>query len=154
VAIQQQSATAFWRPAAHFGFEFIQMCFAMCAGGAILNLAVFYLIGLTGYPNLVQTRPEVSMLILGIDWALAMAVWMAFRGHPWRHNIEMSSTAVIATGLFALASWAGYIHVDTSLGWFSLFTLMCAPACLLMGADMLYRHKHYTSQPGVHARAH
>ena len=94
------------------------------------------------------------MLVLGVDWAIAMGAWMALRRHPWRHNLEMSSTAIFAVALFAIASWAGLIKAQTTLGWFSLFTLMCGPACLLMGADMVFRYKHYTAAPTAHVHAH
>ena len=144
---------SFTRPAGRFGLQLAEMCFAMCAGGALLNIAVFATAGGLGYPDLAQRSTGLAMLIIGIDWAIAMAVWMAFRGHGWRHNIEMSSTAIVAALAFAFGTWAGVIQVAAPLGWFSLFALMCGPACLLMAADMLVRHKHYTGRPqhGQHA---
>ena len=89
-------------PAGRFALRFMEMCFAMCAGGAILNLLVFAGIAAAGY-DLPKTSPELSMLIHGVDWAIAMVAWMAFGRHVWRHNIEMSSTAIIAALGFALA---------------------------------------------------
>lgn len=142
-----KSWATYTRPAGRFGLRFIEMCFAMCAGGAILNFAVFTAAAAIGYADLPQRSPELSMLILGVDWALAMGAWMAFRGHAWQHNIEMSSTAIIAALAFAVVTWAGIIQVATPLGWFSLFTLMCGPACVLMAVDMLF----HAATPATHA---
>jgi len=151
---QTSTAVTFSRSAGRFGIELMQMCAAMCLGGIVLNLAIFEVIALAGFPNFVQQHPETSMLILGIDWAIAMGTWMALRHHPWRHNLEMSSTSIVATGLFAIASWMGWFTPETTLGWFTLFTPMCGPTCLLMAADMLFRYKHYTSQSDAHDQAH
>ena len=150
---QASTAGSFWRPAGRFVGELAEMCFAMCAGGIILNLAVFGAVGLAGHSNFAQRYPEVSMLVIGVDWAVAMGAWMAFRRHPWRHNVEMSSTAIVATALFATASSTGLIRVETTLGWFSLFTFLCGPACALMALDMLYRREHYTGSHNADVHA-
>ena len=132
------------RPAARFVLQFFEMCFAMCAGGLILGFAFFQGTALIGYPNLVQRAPQLSMLVLGINWALVMAVWMAFRGHAWRHNLEMSSTSIVAAILFIVAFGLGLIPGRSLANWFGLFSLQCAPSCVLMGADMLIHYRHYS----------
>jgi hypothetical protein len=133
------------RPAGRFLAEFFGMCAAMCAGGIALGLAFFQGLALLGYPNFYEQNRETSILVLGINWALAMGIYMAVRGHPWRHNLEMSSTAVlVALGLIAASFWFGFAPKTNAPGWFGQFLFQCGPSCVLMGADMLFHVKHYT----------
>jgi hypothetical protein len=142
------------RPAGRFIAQFFEMCAAMCAGGLALSFLFFGAAGLVGYPDFVQRFTPFSMLVLGINWALAMGVWMAIRGHDWRHNIEMSSTSIIVAILFIIGLWLGFVNVKTTLGWISLFALQCGPSCVLMAAYMLFRFAHYRGRAPQHAHAH
>ena len=128
-----------------FAGEFLVMCAAMCAGGGVLGAAVFGASSALGL-DIVGSAPALAMLIVGINFAIAMGVLMAVQRHPWRHNLEMASTSVLAGALFAIADLAGLIRPETPLGWFSLFTLMCGPACVLMLIDMVFRFDHYTGR--------
>lgn len=56
-----------------------------------LDFVFFQSLSLAEYQNFFQQNRELSILILGINWAIAMGVWMAIRKHPLRHNLEMSS---------------------------------------------------------------
>jgi hypothetical protein len=140
------------RPAGRFALQFMEMCAAMCVGGLALDLFFFQGLALVGYPNFFEENRELSILILGINWSIAMVVWMAVRGHPWRHNIEMSSTAVItAVLLIAASSWFGFAPATRIPGWLGQVLFQCGPTCLLMGAYMLFRYKHYTGSVQHHA---
>jgi len=139
------------RPAGRFVAQFLEMCAAMCAGGLALSFLFFGAAGLVGFPDFVQRFTPLSMLVLGINWALAMGIWMAIRGHAWRHNLEMSSTSIIVAVLFMIGFWLGLVHVKTNLGWFSLFALQCGPSCVMMVAYMLFRFDHYSGRTGHHA---
>lgn len=141
------------RPAGRFAAQFVEMCAAMCVGGMALSFLFFGAAGLVGFPDLVQRFTPLSMLVLGINWALAMGIWMAVRGHAWRHNLEMSSTSIIVAILFMIGFWLGFVHVKTALGWFSLFALQCGPSCVLMAAYMLFRFDHYSGRVSHHAYA-
>jgi hypothetical protein len=133
------------RPVGRFVLQFIEMCAAMCVGGIALDLVVFQGVALLGYPNFFQENRELSILILGVNFAIAMGAWMAVRRHPWRHNIEMSSTAVIAAVLLIAAYWwFGFAPVTKTPGWFGQVAFQCGPSCVLMGAYMLFRYKHYS----------
>jgi hypothetical protein len=139
------------RPVGRFVLQFIEMCVAMCAGGIALDLVVFQGIAVLGYPDFFQQNRELSILILGVNFAIAMGAWMAVRHHPWRHNIEMSSTAVVAAVLLIAAGWwFGFAPATTTPGWFGQVAFQCGPSCLLMGAYMLFRYKHYTGIAGHH----
>jgi hypothetical protein len=145
------------RPVGRFIGEFFGMCAAMCVGGIVLDFAFFQGVGLLGYPNFFQQNREISILVLGISWAVAMGIYMALRGHPWRHNLEMSSTAVVvASVLIAATSWSGFAPKTNIPGWFGQFVFQCGPSCVVMGADMLFRYKHYTGNadhPAQHMAA-
>lgn len=145
-------ALRYLRPAGRFGLQFAEMCAAMCAGGIALDFAFFQGLSLAGYPSFFQQNRELSILILGINWAIAMGVWMAIRKHPLRHNLEMSSTAVIAAVLLIVAYWwFGFAPATRIPGWFGQAMFQCGPSCVLMGAYMLFNYRHYTGSAGHHA---
>jgi hypothetical protein len=134
-----------------FALHFLEMCVAMCAGGVVLNFAVFAAAGGIGYPNLVAQAPELSIVTVAVDLALAMAVYMAVRGHAVQHNIEMSGSTVIGAIPFVGALWLGLIPQAVFENWGSLFAFMCGPLCLLMFVVMAVRFEHYGGR--VSARA-
>lgn len=148
----ERAALRYVRPAARFALSFIEMCAAMCAGGAVLGFVFFQGAALIGYPKFFEQNFLVSVLVLGINGALAMGIYMAIRGHPLRHNLEMASTSIVAALILIPAySWFGLVHASTIPGWFGQFAFQCGPTCLLMGADMLLRFRHYTGGPAGHA---
>jgi hypothetical protein len=134
-----------------FVLHFLEMCAAMCAGGGVLNFAIFGAAASLGYPNLVAQAPELSILIVAFDLALAMAVYMALRGHPVRHNIEMSGSTVVGAVPFVGALWLGMIPQTKLDDWPSLFVFMCGPLCLLMFLVMVVRFDHYGGRVGANA---
>src|SRR5512142_3324897 len=74
-------------PAGRFLSELGGMCAVMCVGGGLLSFASFAAASGLGYPNLVQQAPELSAAIITVLLAVAMAVYMAVRGHGRRHNV-------------------------------------------------------------------
>jgi hypothetical protein len=125
------------KPAGRFRAELGGMCAVMCAGGGILSFAAFELANGLGYPNLVQQSPELSAFIIAVCLALAMAVYMAVRGHGRRHNLEMTGSTIavgiVVTGLL----WSGAIPASGLHTWRDLFAMICGPACLVMIVEML-----------------
>lgn len=134
-----------------FALHFLEMCVAMCAGGGALNAAVFGAAALLGYPNLVAQTPELSILIIAVDLALSMALYMALRGHPVQHNLEMSGSTVVGAIPFIGALWLGMIPQAKLDNWLSLLAVMCGPLCLLMFAVMVLRFEHYGGRVGLSA---
>lgn len=147
------AATRLLKPAGRFALEFVRMCAAMCVGGLALSFLFFGAAGLVGFPDFVQRFTALSMLVLGINWALAMGIFMGIRGHARRHNFEMSSTSIVVAILLMIGFWLGVVHVDTRLGWFSLFAFQCGPSCALMLVYMLFRFGHYGGGAGHRANA-
>lgn len=153
VAAPGSTAIRYARPVGRFVFGFMEMCAAMCAGGLVLSVVFFQGAALIGYPNFFQQNFLISVLVLGINWALAMGIYMAIRGHPLAHNLEMASTSIVAAlALIAAYSWFGLAHKSVIPGWFGQFLFQCGPSCVLMGADMLFRFRHYTGSAERHAQ--
>jgi hypothetical protein len=150
-ALSQVSAVPLTIAIRRFALHFLEMCIAMCAGGAVLNMAVFSVAAWLGFPNLVARTPELAIMIIGIDLALAMAAYMALRGHPTRHNLEMSGSTVVGAMAFIPALWLGLIPQARLDDWPSLFAFMCGPLCFLMFAVMLVRFEHYGGRVGARA---
>jgi hypothetical protein len=132
-----------------FVLHFLEMCVAMCAGGGVLNFVIFAAAASLGYRNLVTQAPELSILIVAFDLALAMALYMALRGHPVRHNIEMSGSTIAGAVPFIGALWLGVLPQAQFDTWLSLFAFMCGPLCLLMLVVMAVRFDHYGGRVGV-----
>jgi hypothetical protein len=134
-----------------FGVHFIEMCVVMCVGGAALDFAVFGTAAVLGNPNLVAQAPELSILIIAADFALAMAIYMALRAHPVRHNVEMSGSTVIGAIPLIGMLWLGWIPQAKLENWPSLFSFACGPLCLLMFLVMVVRFDHYGGRVGANA---
>jgi hypothetical protein len=91
----------------NFARHFLEMCIAMCAGGAILSLIVFGIPALIGSPNLREQFPELGLILIAILLTLPMAAWMRFRGMEWRPIVEMSAVPIGLAILLIGGVWAG-----------------------------------------------
>jgi hypothetical protein len=140
-------------PMSRFVTELGGMCAVMCAGGGVLSFASFAVASGLGYPNLVQQAPELSAVIITAWLAVAMAAYMAVRGHGRRHNLEMTGSTIgvgiVVTGLL----WSSTISASGLPTWHSLFMLICGPACLIMIVEMLFSFNMYSGQTHHHSPA-
>jgi hypothetical protein len=146
--VSQPTAVSLPLAIGRFTRHFLEMCVVMCAGGAALNIAVFGAAAALGRPRLVAEAPELSIVIVAFDLALAMAIYMAVRGHPVRHNVEMSGGTLLGAIPFIGALWAGLLPSAKLESWISLFAFMCGPLCLLMLVLMAIRFDHYGGRVG------
>ena len=105
--------------------------------GVYLEL-VFLAAAQVGYRDLVERSPELSLLAIGINWAVPMVLWMRFRGHQWRPTLEMASTSIILPILLIGAAWLGIIPESSRLILLKIF------ACPVMLIPMLFRLDLYT----------
>jgi hypothetical protein len=135
----------------NFARHFLEMCIAMCVGGAALALVVFAVVpALIGDPNLRERYPELSLLLIAAFLTLPMAAWMRFRGMAWGPILEMSAVpfglAILLIGLV----WVGLAPVGTLRIEFGSF---CSVACAGMFVVMLFRLDMYTGRTG-HGMGH
>jgi hypothetical protein len=72
------------RPVGHFAGDFAEMCIVMCVGLAVLDAQFYGVARIIGYSDPAVQLPEVSTLIVAVNMAVPMIVWMRFRGHQWR----------------------------------------------------------------------
>jgi hypothetical protein len=120
----------------------------MCAGAGILNLLVFWVAALIGYPDLRQQFPELATLVYTVTLSVPMAAWMRFRGMEWRPNLEMAA-ATIAVGMVLIVGLSIGLVPNSNL-----FARQCGLSCLAMIIVMLFRLDLYTGRKGHHAHAH
>lgn len=146
------SPLTFTIAARRFAFHFLEMCAVMCAAGFVLDLAIFSILASLGY-DLVATAPALAIVIIAVDAAIAMAVYMYVRGHPLQHNIEMSGSGVAGIVPLTAMLWLGWIPAASLTSWNRLFTFACGPICLLMFVAMVARFEHYGGRIGFAAAA-
>ena len=130
--------------AGYFLWHFLEMCLTMCIGGITLNVLFFWFTTRIGYPNLFERFPEFSLLIVGINLAIPMTVWMRVRGHEWRPTLEMASTSIILSILLIVAAALNIIPKESQL---DLLKKLVCPAMLI---PMLFRLDLYTSHHADH----
>jgi hypothetical protein len=128
----------------YFLRHFLEMCLTMCIGGITLNVLFFWGAAWTGYPDLFEWFPDVSLLAIGINLAVPMIAWMRFRGHEWRSTLEMASTSIILPILLIGAAWLGIIPESNRLEWLTRL------ACPVMLIPMLFRLDLYTGHHASH----
>ena len=128
-----------------FGLHFVEMCIVgMCIGGGLLNAAVFGAANALGF-DIATRAPLVAIVVVALDFAAAMAIWMLLRRHPLSHNVEMSGVTLAGAVPFLAAYGLGWTPADLS-AWPRFFTWMCGPLCALMLVVMLVRFDHYAGR--------
>jgi len=132
----------------NFVRHFVEMCVAMCMGGAVLAVVVFVAIpALFGSPNLREHVPELSLLMIAVILTLPMAGWMRFRGMPWRPIVEMSVVPIALAITIIGIAWAGNVPDSAMQVEFGTF---CGISCVGMFVIMLFRLDLYTGRAGHH----
>lgn len=126
-----------------FVWHLLEMVLAMQVGGLLFLVLIRVIPESSSFaPALARgtlSRPIVS----GILMTLPMVAWMIFRGHGWRHSLEMAA-AMLAPIAAILAM--RILGADAYLPW--LAKLSCPSMYPAMLAAMLYRRDHYTGQAG------
>jgi hypothetical protein len=134
-----------------FARHYIEMCMAMCIGGAILTALVFVAgPALLGYPDLRAESPDLALLVIAVTLTLPMTAWMRVRGMAWRPTLEMSgATIALAPALLGLAG-LGMIPRSRIHEWVTGAPVpgFCGPACAVMLLAMLVRLNLYSGRAG------
>lgn len=124
------------------------MCGVMCLGGLILSLAFFIGLGQTG---LAESAPPVAVLAIVVALCAPMALYMWWRGHGLRHNLEMAG-GTIAVGVLVAVGLA--MDFVSAANWGELFGAVCGPACAVMLIQMAFAYQMFsgcaTNQGGMH----
>ena len=133
------------RQVGQFLLHLLEMVAVMCGGAAILNLLVFWVAALIGYPDLSGQFPELATLLYTVNLSLPMTAWMRFRGMEWRPTLEMAGAPIGVGVLLIVALSIGLIPNS------GLFMRQCGLSCLAMLAVMLFRLDLYTGRMDHHA---
>ena len=124
------------------------MCGVMCMGGLILSLAFFIGLGQTG---LAKSAPPLAVIAIVVALCAPMALYMWWRGHGQRHNLEMAA-GTIAVGVLVMIGLAmGFV---SAANWGELFGAVCGPACAVMFIQMALAYEMFSGcaphQGGMH----
>lgn len=140
----EHTAAPHWR---HFFRHAIEMFVAMTVGMVLLApvwVAALDWIDLRD----ALTRPDLDSLIAATDMAVAMTIWMLYRGHGRARVAEMAVVMYVPYLVLIVAYWLGFLPgEDVVMGGHTLMI----PA---MGVAMLARRDEYArhdgSVPAVH----
>jgi hypothetical protein len=114
-----------------------EMLLAMALGMVVLGGAMEGVLRLAG-SSLTDAPAAVQAAVMAIDMTIPMAWWMRHRGHPRRHNVEMSASMIVPSAFAIVIHWIGLISSDTVM---VLQHELMIPA---MVAVMLWRYDHYS----------
>lgn len=134
-----------------FARHYLEMCVAMCVGGAILTALLFKAgPALIGYPDPREYAPELALVVVACNLALPMGAWMRLRGMAWRPALEMSGATVGLAVVLAGLAGLGAVPDGTLRAWLVAEPVpsFCGPACGVMLVVMLLRLGVYTGRTG------
>ena len=116
--------------------HFAEMLVVMFAGmGVFSGLAAvgFHLAG----TSLTDQPGPVRVMLMGVNMAIPMALWMSFRGHPAARNLEMAGSMLAPSAAAALLVWWGALG---AMGGMVVQHVVMVPAML---GVMLWRYDEY-----------
>ncbi len=109
----------------------------MMAGMMVLSVPVAAVAGALGHPNLGAEMPLLATVVMAVEMAVPMVLWMAYRGHPRRSLVEMCGVMLAPAAVLAAAVSAGLASQEPAAGLYH-------PAMLaLMVGYMLLRRREY-----------
>jgi hypothetical protein len=127
--------------------HYVEMVVAMFLGMGILGLPAGWILSAMGTSwSELSTAP--MLLLMATTMTVPMVGWMAYRGHGWRANAEMSASMFLPTFAVIGLLWGGLM---TDVG--ALLVVEHVAMLLSMLAAMLLRSAEYTHQHHGHARA-
>jgi hypothetical protein len=125
-----------------FLLHLLEMLIAMQVGMMLFHL-MLGLLRIFSISRAFESGTTVHAVTMTVFMAIPMAAWMIFRGHGWRHCIEMVIAMVVPVALIGLLCQLG---IDAYLPWLAGLS---APLMFLgMILAMLYRRDHYTRTKG------
>jgi uncharacterized membrane protein YfcA len=124
--------------ARHFG----EMVVAMLVGMAVLGMAVRATLALLGRSDLLEPI-EAQALVMTVNMAAGMSVWMRYRRHRWNSIIEMDAAMAAAFVVALLPYWAGLLPGQTVM---MVGHVLMLPAMALV---MLRRRRELTAMVAV-----
>ena len=87
--------------------HFFAMVVAMLVGMAVLGAVAQGICPVSGHSGFFVHHVAWQALLIAVDMAISMAVWMRRRGHGWAPITEMSATMLVPLGVLIGPFWAG-----------------------------------------------
>lgn len=125
-----------------FLLHLLEMLIAMQVGMMLFHL-VLGLLRIFSISSAFESGTTLHAVTMTVFMTIPMVAWMIFRGHGWRHCIEMVIAMVAPVALIGLLCQLG---IDAYLPW--LAGLSTPLMFLGMILAMLYRRDHYTRTKG------
>jgi hypothetical protein len=101
-----------------FLVHFVEMALAMLLGMVVLGIINSVVLVPRGFH--LSQLPEMYTLAMAFSMTIPMVAWMWFRGHGWRHSVEMTAAmfvpAIVCIGICSL----GLLPRTTMLSWYHL----------------------------------
>jgi flagellar biosynthetic protein FliP len=90
-------------------------------------------------------HPALMLFEMGATMTVPMVVWMRYRGHSWRANLEMAGSMVAPTLAAVAMLWTG---VATGVGMLMVVEHAAMLSCMLLA--MLLRWEEYSGAGHAH----
>lgn len=139
--IEQTSAHPIHSLAAQTGrflLHLLEMLIAMQIGMGLFHL-MLGLIRTYSSSRALEAGTFLHAIVMTVFMTIPMVAWMIFRGHGWRHCVEMVVAMIAPVAFIGLLCQLG---IDAYLPW--LAGLSTPLMFLGMILAMLYRRDHYT----------
>ena len=118
--------------------HFAEMVAAMAVGMVVLGIIVRLVLGLIGYADVLD-RTEVRVLVMAVNMAVGMSVWMRYRRHGWMSILEMDAAMALAFVVVLVPFWLGVLPGQAVM---MVGHVLMLPA---MALSMLRRRDEYSS---------
>jgi len=133
-----------------FARHYVEMVIAMFLGMAVLGVPAGWALNAMGtsWSAVNDDSPALMLLGMAVTMTVPMVGWMAYRGHGWRANAEMSASMFLPTfGVIALLG----AELVTDIG--ALLVIEHVAMLASMLGAMLVRREEYSGHAHGHAAA-
>jgi hypothetical protein len=115
-AVSQRGTSA--RGTRHFFRHFGEMVLAMWVGMIVFGLPYGGILAAAGTSvrDAKESAPEVFALVMAVNMAAGMTLWMRHRDHSWRMCVEMAGAMVVPAVAAIVLFWIGMIPSDAVVG--------------------------------------
>ena len=130
--------------------HYVEMVAAMFLGMAVLGVPAGWALSAVGssWAELHTEAPALMLLGMAVTMTVPMVGWMAYRGHGWRANAEMSASMFLPTFAVVGLMW---VELVTDIG--ALLVIEHVAMLLSMLAAMLLRAGEYRGHHHDHVEA-
>ena len=127
-----------------FFYHYLEMIVVMLVSMMVLSGLFWGILGILGHGNL-RHLLGVRALVMTINMAIGMTVWMRFRRHGWASTFEMDAAMILPFVLLIGPYWAGMLSGGALIG---VEHLLMLPFMFIV---MLRRYDEYAQVHQAHS---